>query len=468
MSGDLWRRPITDLAPDVQSGAISPVDLLDVYLDRIAAHDPILKAFVHLNTDAKAAAETAASEIAAGDWRGPLHGMPIAIKDNYGTREMPTRAGSDLPSVDYPLADANAVARLRAAGALLIGKTRMHEFAWGMETPPTTNPWNTGCVPGGSSGGSGAAVAAGLAAAALGSDTGGSIRIPASMCGCVGLKATFGLIGRSGIVPHSWSLDHAGPLASSVADAAMLTAVMAGPDANDPAASSAAAPDWTDALAAGAKDLRVGLCRNHFFEGVTTEVADATEELVRKLAAAGAEIVEFTVPELAYGLGAIFAIELASSTAYHDRRLYAGDIASLSPDVRLLVEMGRFVSGSDYLQAERYRRLLGERFKAAFERVDVVLSPTMPLTGWRVGERTVDIADREESVLAVSWRLTYPWNLLGLPASSVPLGLDSAGLPIGIQIAGKPFDEASVLRASAVVETLCGGPFAKTDPIQPT
>lgn len=456
-----WAAQISDLATEIRSGRLSPVTLLEAYLDRIAELDGALAAFVHLSGSARAAAEAAEAEVRAGNWRGPLHGIPIAVKDNYLTSDMPTTAGTLAEDVFYPDVDAAAIEGLRAAGAVLIGKTRMHEFAWGMETPPTCNPWDTGRVPGGSSGGSGAAVAAGMAAAALGSDTGGSIRIPASLCGCVGLKPTFGLIGRSGIVPHSWSLDHAGPLAASVRDAAMVTAAMVGPDPSDPGSAMRSAEDWTDALTGDVAGLRVGVCRNHFFDGVTSEVADAVEVALSALAGAGARILEFEIPELDYGLGAIFAIELSSSTAYHDRRLREGVVAQFAPDVRLLVEMGRMVTGPDYLQAERFRSRLGERFGAAFEDVDVVLSPTMPLTAWRHGEREVEIGGKTESVLAVSWRLTYPWNLLGLPAISVPCGRDSAGLPIGLQIAGPAFGEVSVLRCAAAAERLLGGPLER-------
>ena len=318
---------------------------------------------------------------------------------------------------------------MRKAGAILIGKTRMHEFAWGMETPPTRNPHDEGRVPGGSSGGSGAAVAAGFCLAATGSDTGGSIRIPASLCGTVGFKPTFGRIGRSGIVPHSWSLDHAGPLTRNVADAALLVDVMSGHDPHDAASANEPPTDLASLAAAPVAGLRVGVCRNHFFEALDGEVAASVEATIERLAASGAQIVEFEVPELAYGLGAIFAIELSSSTAYHLPHLASGGIDDYSEDVRLLVEMGRLVTGSDYLQAERYRRLLAGKFQTVFDRVDVVVGPTMPITAWEIGQREVVLGGRRESVLETSWRFTYPWNLLGLPAISLPCGTDSAACP---------------------------------------
>jgi aspartyl-tRNA(Asn)/glutamyl-tRNA(Gln) amidotransferase subunit A len=453
--------PITVLAEAIRTGALSPVTLLEDCLERIDANDGRLHTFVRLADTAREAAEVAHAEIRGGNWRGPLHGIPIAVKDNHTTSDMPTFAGTQMVDPPYPMQDAHVVAKLRQAGAVIIGKTRMHEFAWGMETPPTCNPRDVGRVPGGSSGGSGAAVAAGMVPAALGSDTGGSIRIPASLCGCVGFKPTFGLIGRSGIVPHSWSLDNAGPLAASVADAALLVEAMSGHDPRDPGSVERPPEQWMAPLAAGATELRVGVCRNHFFDGLMPDVAASVETAITGLGQAGAEIVEFDVPELAYGLGAIFAIELASSTAYHDQRLQVGAVAKFTPDVRLLVEMGRLVSGSDYVQAERFRRLLGERFARVFERVDVIVGPTMPLTAWHIGDREVTIQGCAESVLAVSWRLTYPWNLLGLPAISVPCGNDASGLPIGLQIAGHAFGEAKMLQAAAVVEALAGGPFCR-------
>lgn len=236
---------------------------------------------------------------------------------------------------------------------------------------------------------------------------------------------------------------------------------MAGPDANDPGTVDRPIADWSAAMAAGAAGLTIGVCRNHFFDGLDAEVGASVEAAIRKLAAAGAHVVEFEIPELSVGLGAIFAIELASSTNWHARRLRDGSAARFAPDVRLLVEMGRLVSATDYLQAERFRRRLGERFAAVFEEIDVIVSPTMPLTAWHIGQREVRIADRPESVLAVSWRLTYPWNLLGLPALTLPCGTDSNGLPIGVQISAAAFGEPAVFRTAAALEALLGGPMPR-------
>lgn len=448
-----WQQSIAEHARRIRRGALSPVELTGRYLDRIRSLDGKLQAFIHVSQDALAAAADAEREIRDGRWRGPLHGVPIAIKDNYLTADMPTTAGTTAPGIGFANRDSAAAARLRRAGAILIGKTRTHEFAWGNVTPPTRNPWDLDRVPSGSSGGSGAAVAAGLVPAGLGSDTGGSIRMPASVCGTVGIKPTFGRVSRDGIVPHSWSLDHPGPLTRTVHDAALLMNVLAGYDPADPACQDRRVPDYTKGLRAPMSGLRVGVCRNHFFERNDVDVERSVEAAIADLSAAGASIHEFRIPRLEYGLAAIFAIELASSTSYHDVSLREGRVAHYTPDVRTLVEMGRLVTAPDYLKAEQLRSLLVEDFRNAFDAVDVIVGPTMPITAWKVGEWTVKVEDRDESVLSASWRFTFPYNLTGLPAVSVPCGFDRRGLPIGLQIAGRPFDEATVLRVAAAYES---------------
>jgi aspartyl-tRNA(Asn)/glutamyl-tRNA(Gln) amidotransferase subunit A len=452
MTGELWERPLETLAPAIRAGKVSPVALTEACLGRIEQVDGRLDSFIHVSPHALDAARAAEQEIRKGKWRGPLHGIPIGVKDNYLTQDMPTTAGSTAPGLSFPLRDSFAAARLRKAGAVLIGKTRTHEFAWGNVTPPVCNPWDLTRVPSGSSGGSGAAVAAGLCVAALGSDTGGSIRMPAAACGTVGLKATFGRVSRDGVVPHSWSLDHAGPLTRTVAGTALMMQVLAGYDASDPACQAQPVPDYSKSLGKPVKGLRIGICRNHFFDNLQEDVEGAVEQAIADLAEAGAQISELKIPLLQYGLGAIFAIELSSSTAYHDESLRAGRVPHYQPDVRTLIEMGRLVTGPDYLKAEQYRSALMDEYRKVFENVDVVLGPTTPITAWKRGEWTVQVAGKPESVLAASWRFTYPYNLTGLPAISVPCGFDRDGLPIGLQIAGRPFDEATVLRVAHAYE----------------
>jgi aspartyl-tRNA(Asn)/glutamyl-tRNA(Gln) amidotransferase subunit A len=463
VSAPVWARPIEALAPDIMAGRVTSVALTEACLERIKTFDGRIESFVHLAEGALEQARHCDREIATGRWLGPLHGIPVGIKDLYLTADMPTGAGTKAPGVSFPRVDAAAVARLRKAGAVFLGKTTTHEYAWGTVTPPTRNPWKTDRVPGGSSGGSAAAVAAGFCIAATGSDTGGSIRIPASLCGVVGLKPTFGRVSRAGIVPHTWSLDHGGPLARTVADSAILLQVLAGFDPADPASQDRPVPDYGEALGKEIRGLRVGVCRNHFFGRNQADVEAALETAIRDLAGQGAAIREFRIPRLDLSLGAIFAIELSSSTAYHDAALRAGRTRHYQPDVRALVEIGRFVTGPDYLKAEQFRRLLMEDYRRAFAEVDVVVGPTTPLTAWPVGQWTVEIAGRPESVLAASWRLTYPYNLTGLPAISVPCGQDRDGLPIGLQIAARPFEEMTVLRVAHAYERSHGWAATRPD-----
>jgi len=445
-------QPIEALAPTLRAGNLSSVELTEAALERIRTRDEALKSFVAVNENAIAAARSVDRELRSGLWRGPLHGVPIGVKDNYFTADMPTTAGSRAPGVGFPLVDSAAASRLRAAGAIFIGKTRTHEFAWGPICPPTRNPWDLSRIPGGSSGGSGAAVAGGLCVAALGTDTGGSIRIPASLCGLVGLKPTFGRVSRAGIVPHSWSLDHAGPMTRTVADCAAMMSVLAGYDSEDPACRHEPVPDYARALDQSIVGLTIGVCRNHFFGRNQAAVESAVETALADLSAAGAAIVEFQLPNLDYGLGAIYAIELASSAAYHDRALQTGRTAHYANDVRTLVEIGRFVTAADYVKAEQVRHILMTDLARAFESVDVIIGPTLPLTAWSPDVESVEIGAVAESPLAASWRLSYLYNLTGLPAMSLPCGFDSDGLPIGLHIAGKPYDEMTVFRVAHAYE----------------
>jgi aspartyl-tRNA(Asn)/glutamyl-tRNA(Gln) amidotransferase subunit A len=274
------------------------------------------------------------------------------------------------------------------------------------------------------------------------------------LCGVVGLKPTFGRISREGIVPHSWSLDHAGPLTRSVRDAALLLNVMAGYDPHDTACQDRPVPDYLGTIDQPIKGMRIGVCRNHFFGNNAPDVERAVERAIGDLAGLGARIVDLRIDHLEYGLGAIFAIELASSSAYHDQGLQRGATSGMTNDVRTLVEIGRMVTASDMLKAEQLRAVLMQNFHAAFQSVDLILTPALPLTAWRPGQATIDLGAGRESPLGASWRLTYPFNLTGMPAISVPCGFDRDDLPIGLQLAARPFDEATLLRAAHAYESI--------------
>lgn len=437
----------------IRSGRLAAKDLAGAYLERIRQHDPLLATHVALNPAAMEEASAIDACVAAGEDPGPLAGACISVKDNYLTAGLATEGGAAPGLLSLPKEDSHVVERLRAAGAIVLGKTRMHELAWGNITPPTRNPWNTDCVPGGSSGGSAAAVAAGLCSAALGSDTGGSVRIPAGICGTVGIKPTFGLVGRSGIVPHSWSLDHAGPLTRTARDAALMLEVMAGPDADDPGSADRDRCAYAQSEAKSLDGHRVAIIRNHFSEQVATDVSASFDESLTWAQAQGAKLREFEVPDLEYGLGAIFAIELASASAQFDTLVQSGKSAELTEDVRDLIEMGRLVSAVDYLHAERVRSKLCAEFARIFETSDIVICPTSPITSWRAGEWEINIQGESESVLAASWRFTYPFNLTGLPAITVPAGWDANGLPMGLQFVGPPFSERRILNAALAFES---------------
>ena len=442
---------IEDLSTYIRNEDLSPVELCEAYIERIDKFDGKIKSFACKPKNFLCEAQKAHTEIRNGNYKGPLHGIPIAVKDNYLTTDMPTFAGSQA-NRNFPKLDSSCVSKLRSAGAIIFGKTNMHEFAWGNETPPTRNPWDLTRVPGGSSGGSGAAIASGFVPAAMGSDTGGSIRIPASLCGTVGLKPTFGLVSRAGIIPHSWSLDHAGPLCAGVADAAYILDAIKGFDPNDPSSVNCIDTIFSDAIGENFSDLTIGLCRNHFFDFLQDEVSNTIDKSLQTLSSMCGKIKEIEIPHIEYGLGAIFAIELASSTAWHMQGSEKNFTQGLTSDVRNLIEAGRFVTGFDYLKAEQVRRLLLNEFLSCFSDIDIIISPTVPLTAWRIGENSVQIANKIESVLSASWRLTYPFNLVGLPAISLPCGFDSKGLPIGLQLASRPFGEKDLLRLSYAFE----------------
>jgi aspartyl-tRNA(Asn)/glutamyl-tRNA(Gln) amidotransferase subunit A len=441
-----WRS-LAEAGEAVQRRAVSPVELTRACLDRIGRVDGVIHAFVSVDAEAALrAAAIAEEEIRAGRHRGPLHGIPIGLKDNYDTVGVPTRNGSRVFADRMPAQDSTAWVRLRQAGAVLLGKTTMSEAAWGVDVPPVRNPWDPRRNPGLSSGGSGAAVAAGLCFMAMGSDTGGSIRIPAGLSGVVGLKATYGRVSRAGVIPHTWSLDHAGPLTRRVEDAALVLGVIAGHDPRDPASAELPVGDYLGELTKGVRGLRVGVPREHFWDRIEGRVEPVVRQALRELGGVGARVDDVSIPHMAGALGAILVTEMASVTAWHDPYLrQPGRRAQYTPEVRSLLDAGKLIFATDFLKAQRLRRVLMQEVRAAFARVDVLATPTLPLCAWNVSQSHVQIAGQAEHVLHACWRFTYPWNLTGLPALSVPCGF-ADGLPVGLQIVGRPFDEATILR----------------------
>jgi aspartyl-tRNA(Asn)/glutamyl-tRNA(Gln) amidotransferase subunit A len=458
---DLFWASMTELAGLIATKAVSPVEVTRVHLERIAAHDPGLKSYITICADgALAAAREAEAALVAGRPRGPLHGVPYALKDLYDTAGITTTGGSKILADRVPAADATVVRRLAEAGAVLLGKLNMVEFAYGPEgfNPhygDARNPWDraTHRLTGGSSSGSGAAVAAGLAPGALGSDTGGSIRIPASLCGITGLKPTYGRVSRAGVLPLAWSMDHVGPMTRTAADAALMLTAMAGYDAADPSTSVLPVPDYRVALTGDVKGLRVGLLRGFFLDGATPEVRAAVEQAAGTLAAAGAIVDEVRLAQMVNTGPAAFAIVGSEALAYHAStlRTRAGDY---DPEVERRLKTAAFIGGQHYVRAQQVRALIRADVDGALARRDVLLAPSTPMTAPALEERQVALGDGPSPVRPALIRFTQPFNLSGHPACSVPCGFTAAGLPVGMQIVGRPFDEATVLRAADAFQRL--------------
>jgi aspartyl-tRNA(Asn)/glutamyl-tRNA(Gln) amidotransferase subunit A len=450
----VWRS-IGELARAIAGRDVSPVEITQAHLDRVAALDPKLRAFITIAADgALAAAKAAEAAVMAGDRLGPLHGVPVALKDLYLTRGVRTTGGSRILGDWIPDEDATVVTRLGAAGAINLGKLNMHEFAFGPEglNPhygTAWNPWdaNTHRICGGSSSGSGAAVAAGLCAGTLGSDTGGSIRIPAALCGITGLKPTYGRVSRAGVLPLAWSMDHVGPMCRSAADCALMLNVIAGYDPRDPSTSVLPVPDFTAALTGEVKGLRVGVLRSFFLESTGVALRQAVEEAVRTLEGLGAVAREVNLASATLAPGASYAVLSPEAYAYHERWLRERP-QDYGDDVRERLRVGAFVAASDYLKGQRARGILRDEVNAALGEVDVLVCATTPIVATSVGQTDVTVEHATVPVRASLIRYTRPFNLTGHPAASIPCGFTAAGLPVGLQIVGRAFDEATVLRVA--------------------
>ena len=438
----------------LQQRSISAVELVEATLERIEETEPVIHAYALVLADqARVAAATADAERAAGHNRGPLHGIPVGVKDLYYTRGIATEAGSRALAGFIPTFDAMAVRRLHAAGMIVIGKTVTHEFAYGVNEPPTRTPWLHDGYPGGSSAGSGAAVAARSAFAALGTDTGGSIREPAALNGLVGLKPTFGLVGRSGIVPLSQSLDHAGPLTRTVNDCALMLQALAGYDSGDLSSIRVPREDYLAGLDASVSELTVGVERGFFFrEQVRQEVRQAVETVIEELAKEGARIVEVAMPELELmeTVGVTILLAEASANTRHVLREHASD---LDANTRVMFELGELLPATHYVTAQRARTVLKDATRDLFKAngLDALISPTLPSTTYPI-DLALKVDESGEDPMSAALKYMIPANVTGLPALTVPCGFSSAGLPIGFQLMGRPFAENSLFRLARAYE----------------
>lgn len=475
MAADIFYDSVAELSRRLAEGSVSSVELTQAVIDRTRAVEPAVRAF-NSRDEADALRQAAASDQrrAAGNAMGALDGIPVGLKDVIAVKDQPLTASSRMLAGFVSPYDATVTSRLKSAGAVLWGRLNLDEFAMGSSTEnsathPTANPWHTGCVPGGSSGGSAAAVAAGEVIAALGSDTGGSIRQPAAFCGVVGLKPTYGLVSRYGLVAFASSLDQIGPMTRTVEDAALLLQVIAGHDERDSTSFRAEIPDYRAALQAKRRPWKLGIPREYFGEGLDPEVAAAVDNAVAHYRGLGCEIREVSLPHTRHCLDAYYVIATAEASSnlarydgirYGHRAKAAADVVDLycqsraegfGDEVKRRIILGTYVLSSGYydayyLRAQKVRTLIRQDFLKAYEEVDVLLTPTTPAPAFEFGAKADPLA------LYLCDIYTIGVNLAGLPAISLPCGFSAAGLPIGLQLIGRPFQEANLLAVAQAYE----------------
>ena len=453
---DLVYRSVAELSGEIRTGALSPVTLVETVLARVERCRG-LNAFITVTADAaRAQARDAEREIARGQYRGPLHGIPVSLKDLIDTRGVRCTCGSRILADRVPSADAAVVERLRDAGAVLLGKNALHEFAFGITTNnphfgPTRNPWGVDRIPGGSSGGSGAAVAAGLGPVSLGTDTGGSIRIPAALCGVVGLKPTFGRVSRHGVFPLSWTLDHVGPLTRTVEDAALVLQAIAGPDPRDPSTLGQSVPDFRAGLRTSVAGARVGVLADEYHQEMADDVRSQFRAALEILSGLGLRLEDVRFPRPAEARAAAQAVILAEASSVHEGwvRERPGDYG---PDTLDLLRQGLFLTATQYLRAQKVRALLLGEADGLLRPYAALVAPTTPVVASAIGQKMVALAGREVEVRGAMTRLVRLINFVGLPAISVPCGFGADGLPVGLQFIGRALDEATLLAVAHAYE----------------
>ena len=472
---ELYQKTIHEVSVDLKAKKVSSVELTQNVMDHLERVEPKVQAFITITRDEalKQAAE-ADKRLASGKELTPLTGVPVAIKDLLCTKGIRTTCASKMLETFVPPYNATVVEKLYGMGAVSVGKTNMDEYAMGSSTETsyykkTRNPWNLACVPGGSSGGSAASVSADQAFASLGSDTGGSIRQPAALCGIVGLKPTYGRVSRYGLIAFASSLDQIGPFGKDVEDCAIMMGAIAGHDPKDSTSADLPVPDYVSEAKKSVKGMRIGIPKEFFPEGLNKEVAETVKKAIAELEKQGAEVVEVSLPASPYGLAAYYVLapsEASSNLARYDGVRYGLRVpgenimemysktraAGFGSEVKRRIMLGTYALSSGYydayyLKALKVRRLIKQDYDKAFEKVDVIATPTAPNPAFRFGEKTGDpLSMYLEDVFTVSI------NITGLPGLSVPCGLSKTGLPIGLQLIGKAFDEATLLRTAYAYE----------------
>lgn len=447
---------ISELAPKIQAKEISPVEITDAALARLDRLQPVLNSFITiLHDQARAQAKVQEAALMRGEYLGPLQGIPVGIKDNIETGGIRTTVGSKALSANVPQEDAHVVIKMKQAGAIILGKENMEEFAAGstsnnLHYGAVHNPWNLDHIPGGSSGGGGANVAAGVTFASLGSDLGGSVRGPANFCGVVGMKQTYGRVSQRGLMVTSFNGDHIGPMTRSVRDSALVLQAIAGYDPLDPSTVPVPVPDYTASLEKGLQGLKVGVPTDHYFDLVDPEVEAAVRKAIDTLVELGAELKEVSLPNMKYA-GALRILGMADGLVAHEPHIESSR-EDYGPTVLYRALAGQFVLGRDYSKAMKVQRMIKEDYARVLQDVDFLATPSSPIAAWRIDADTVSLDGSDYPVrgpgAGMTARCTSPSNATGLPAMSVPCGFTQAGLPIGLQLIGRPFEEALLFQAA--------------------
>lgn len=454
-SRELRHLSISQAQTQIECSAVTPTELLEAYLERLHEKEPEYHAYVTVHEDAaRQAAEGLTKLQSAGMLLGPLHGIPIALKDNIDLKGFPATASSKIRKNHIAARDATVAARLKSAGAIIIGHTNMHEFAWGGTTDSphvgaSHNPWDIERYCAGSSGGSGAAVAGGVALGALGTDTGGSVRLPSAVNGIVGMRPTLGRVPNTGIVPCGWTMDTCGPMTRTVHDNAILLGIIAGHDPCDHFCVEKGICDYTEQLDLGVKGIRIGVIPQLMHKVSQPDVDACVEYAAHLLESLGAQIVDCHFEHLDDAMTAWLILNAAEGSAYHyhDMRSRPGDYGA---DVRTMLAAGEFLPSTFYLQAMRFRQCLIDEFHAKFCEVDAFLFPTIPCAALKLDE----LYGKSKAIREMDAFFTCIASLTGLPALNTPCGLDHEGLPIGMQLLGRPFDEAMLYRIAAAYESV--------------
>lgn len=456
LTTDLHLKSVEELAPLLEAKKLSPVELTKSILDFAEESQPKINAYMAFyREEALAQAQIVEKEILNGQYRGMYHGIPMALKDNLYFKDKITTMSSKIHKDFVSDYDATVVEKLRDAGVIFTGKLSMHEYAWGITNNnphygPVRNPWNLEKIPGGSSGGSGAAVAAGASVASLGTDTAGSIRIPSSACGIVGLKPTHGRVSKYGCYPLAWSLDHIGPMTKTVKDAAGLLEIIAGFDHRDPTCVDVTTENYSQQITGDVKGLVIGINEDYFFNRVDSDVEKAVRASIQSLVDQGAKVETVRIPSLQYAEWAELVTSLSEAAAIHHSDLQRRP-QDFGDDIRLLFELGELPSAVDYLQAQQVRRQIKQEFSQIFNQVDVLITPTLPVVASTIGDNFATLNGEKVDLIDNIIRFTGPSNLTGLPALSVPCGFKD-NLPVGLQIIGPAFKEGLILNVGYAIE----------------